>query len=270
MATQKGKKKAVSYSREAALWKKGYPIYKELREAGVPHMYAIGILGNMALESSFNPDAKSDSGTYTGYVQNSTDISNYIKKYYGGYGHREQMQYILDGLNGKLRGGKTSIGRQMQTRFNNFKSRMASIDNPTDAAKAWEQAYEKSGGQAMKARIRYADYFNRMVGNPSSPTPVIPYKGINVAPVPDNEMIQRYLNATKPEYTPITIEPIPQPVSLFIDDLSEPQQIDLTSTPTITSVPMDMSYLETPQLPIQQQKEFSYFNDPYENYFFFT
>lgn len=142
-----------------AMWAKGQPFYEEMSlwNTGLSDVALAGILGNIGLESGF--DYKSTKGTHHGYLQNQDSIRDYIKKYYGGYGHKEQMQYLRDGLTGKLRGRDSSIGKQMQARFDGYIKAVANVTDPIVASQLWEQHYERSKGQAMGKRQRYAKYF---------------------------------------------------------------------------------------------------------------
>lgn len=146
------------------LWGRAKPIYDELINEGFDKNTVLGILGNMAVESSFNHRATSPSGKYTGYLQNSADISNYIKKYYGGYGHKEQMQFIKDGLRGRLKGQKTSTGAMLQGRFNNYTKAMNTGKyDAGQAADLWDKYYEiSSAGRAQ--RISNAAKFDKILG----------------------------------------------------------------------------------------------------------
>lgn len=140
-----------------AMWSKAKPFYDEMLSWGIEPVAALGILGNMAQESSFLPTASN--GTHHGYIQNQTSIRDFIKKQYGGYGHKEQMQYIRDGLAGKLKGQDTSMGQQLQARFNAYTTAVNGVNDPARAAYLWESTYERSGGQNNRARQNYANYF---------------------------------------------------------------------------------------------------------------
>lgn len=155
----KSQKLSKAERENRAMWAKGQPFYKEMRlwDTGLSDVALAGILGNMGLESGFIPTASN--GTHHGYLQNENSIRDYIVKYYGGYGHKQQMQYLQDGLRGKLRGGNTSMGKQLQRRFNNYTSAVKNVTDPIKASQLWEKYYEISGGQAMGARQRYAKHF---------------------------------------------------------------------------------------------------------------
>lgn len=140
-----------------AMFNKALPFYEEMISWGIDPMTAIGILGNMAQESSFVPTASYRE--HYGYIQNQTSIRDFIRKQYGGYGHKEQMQYIRDGLKGKLRGQNTPTGFQLQQRFNDYINNIGKVKTPAEAAALWEDSYEKSGEQNMKERQGYASYF---------------------------------------------------------------------------------------------------------------
>ena len=155
----KSQKLSKAERQNRVMWSLGQPFYKEMRlwNTGLSDVALAGILGNIALESGFNPEATNT--THHGYLQNQNTIRDYIVKYYGGYGHKEQMQYLHDGLIGKLKGGNTSMGKQMQKRFNNYISAVKDVADPVKASQLWEKYYEISGGQAMGARQQYAKHF---------------------------------------------------------------------------------------------------------------
>lgn len=155
----KSQKLSKAERENRAMWAKGQPFYKEMSlwNTGLSDVALAGILGNMGLESGF--DYKATNGTHHGYLQNQDSIRDYIKKYYGGYGHKEQMQYLRDGLTGKLKGRDSSIGKQMQARFDGYIKAVANVTDPMVASQLWEQHYERSRGQAMGKRQRYAKYF---------------------------------------------------------------------------------------------------------------
>ena len=155
----KSQKLSKTERENRAMWAKGQPFYKEMRlwDTGLSDVALAGILGNMGLESGFIPTASN--GTHHGYLQNENSIRDYIVKYYGGYGHKQQMQYLQDGLRGKLKGSSTSMGKQLQRRFNNYTSAVKNVTDPIKASQLWEKYYEISGGQAMGARQRYAKHF---------------------------------------------------------------------------------------------------------------
>lgn len=147
------------------LWNRARPLYNELTAAGVPHMAAIGVLGNIALESSVNPNASNKiNGGHWGYTQNDKAITDHIKKYYGGYGHKEQMQFLKDGLTGKIRGAKQAPW--LQKRFDDYKKGINGVNDPAKAALMWEKHYEKSSNEALDKRTDYAKYFHNALGSP--------------------------------------------------------------------------------------------------------
>lgn len=149
------------------MWNKAKPLYAELTAAGVPHMAAIGVLGNIALESGVNPNAKNSvNGGHWGYVQNDKVITDHIKKYYGGYGHAEQMQFLKDGLTGKIRGAKQAPW--LQKRFDEYRRHMNGVTDPAQAALLWERDYEKSKNEGLNQRSGYAKHFHTLLGSPAT------------------------------------------------------------------------------------------------------
>ena len=154
-------------------------IYGKLTNGGIPREAALGIVANIAQESGGNYRARSKSGTYSGLTQNSPEIEAYIRKNYNGYELDNQINYIIDGWNGRL-STNSSIGRQLQNRFNAYKQKaidLSAIDN----AAHWEATYERSGGQQLNKRKAYAEYFNSLLPSQQSRD----YMGINDYPVVD-------------------------------------------------------------------------------------
>lgn len=172
----KKKSNAPNYKRDTEFfWGKGAKnMYNEFKKIGLSDYQIAGLLGSIGLESSFDPTATN--GSHWGYVQNSKDFVDAIKKYYGGYGHKEQLQFLLDGLSGKLKGAsgknKNSSMYQLQQRFNDYVNSTKNLTNPVDTARAWEKFYEKSGGQAMGARQAYSQHFYDLMGNSRNTEPL--------------------------------------------------------------------------------------------------
>ena len=134
------------------------PVYNKFVKAGIPPMVALGVISNIALESSFNH--KAFNKTHWGYVQNDKTLRDYIVSKYGGYGPDEQLQFLIDGLTKGIKGSDKGVGKQIQARFNGYKKAMKGIKDPEQAAALWEKHYEISGGQGMYDRKNYAKKFN--------------------------------------------------------------------------------------------------------------
>lgn len=73
--------------------------YKLLRNNGFDMMSAVGILGNMMQESSFNPNVVNHLG-YHGLLQNSKAIQQAIKNQYGDLSEQSQLRYLSDWTDG--------------------------------------------------------------------------------------------------------------------------------------------------------------------------
>ena len=165
----KKKSNAPNYKRDAELfWNRGAKnMYNEFKKIGLSDYQIAGLLGSIGLESSF--DHTATNGSHWGYVQNSKDLVDSIKKFYGGYGHNEQMKFLIDGLSGRLKGAsgknKDSTMVMLQQRFNNYLNKTKNITDPRKTASFWETEYEKSGGQAMGARQEYSNHFYNLMGN---------------------------------------------------------------------------------------------------------
>lgn len=157
---------AMKEKYKAYLWNLAKPFNQELLNIGLKPAAIAGILGNIGLESGFNKNATN--GTHHGYLQNSTDIRNWIAspKQYGGYDHEQQLQYLIDGLTGNLKGANTQYGRMLNARFKNYLNAVKDVVDPIEAARLWEKYYEISGGQSMAEREEYSKYFyDQMMGN---------------------------------------------------------------------------------------------------------
>lgn len=233
------------------MWNRAQPLYKEFIQAGVEPMAALGVLGNIAAESSFNPHAVGSTGTYTGYTQNSPDISGHIKRYYGGYGHKEQMQFMIDGLHGRIRGNNTPVGRMLQNRFNQYNRDVKRATTPAQAATMFERSYEKSGGQILARRQKFANDFYRQLGG-------------SVDDYPDyTELYQRTPSATPYQMFNPTIDP-PEIIALDVDQNQRNSNSTMPTLSALVQTPLNPQYEPEPQ------EEFSYFNNPYDNSFHLT
>ena len=84
---------------DAATKKKIDYYYKLLRNNGFDMMSAVGILGNMMQESSFNPNVVNHLG-YHGLLQNSKEIQQAIKSQYGDLSEQSQLRYLSDWTDG--------------------------------------------------------------------------------------------------------------------------------------------------------------------------
>lgn len=143
-----------------AFYKKAKPMFQELRRRGIKLSRAAlaGILGNIALESGFRHNASN--GSHYGYLQNDSNIQKFIKSRYGGMDHNHQMQYLVDGLSGRL----AAFNKGLHSRFNNFLTAVQKVKDPRVAAHLWEKYYELSGGQGNNLRSDYAKYiYDRLV-----------------------------------------------------------------------------------------------------------
>lgn len=141
--------------------KKGSFMVDSIYNRNIDPIKGAGVAGSMALESSFNPNARG--GSHLGYVQNEPRIINYIKRNYGGYDHNAQIRFLLDGLTKGLPDSTSVMGRDLQTRFNNYNWK--TYKTPEEAARAWEKSYEKSGGQGNNQRLYYSRMFYNLINN---------------------------------------------------------------------------------------------------------
>lgn len=119
-------------------------------------MYAAGIVGNIAQESRFNPNATN--GTHWGYTQNDKYIKKIIEDTYGDYSPQHQLDFLIDGYKGK------KFGQGMSGRFSSYRGRPSDMSY-RDAAMHWVRDYERAEGQNDDARTFYADYYGNLFGN---------------------------------------------------------------------------------------------------------
>lgn len=146
-----------------AMWRKAQIVYNELKSSGLSDVAIAAILGNIAQESAFDPNA--GTGKYSGYIQNQKEIVNWIKKNFGGYAHSHQIKYLLAGLTNKLPETTSLWGKELNKRFNDFIKGLTNAITVEQATKLWESSYEKSGGQQLQKRINYANYFYKQIQN---------------------------------------------------------------------------------------------------------
>lgn len=204
--------------------KKAAPIYQRFIDAGISPVAASGVLGNMALESSLNP--KASNKTHWGYLQNDSTIHEHLKKYYNGDSHESQMQFIIDGLQGKLKGNNTSVGKMIQSRFNKYNKAVKDSVDPQYAAEMWDKYYEISGGQALNKRKNYAHTFFKAFNN-YTPEPLI----------------------EKPDITRTSISPVispvyvgPKRIQMPVFDSFQEGEEPAVSTNVLTLPTLDQAY----------------------------
>ncbi len=128
--------------------------YNEMVQGGVDPIIAAGIAGNVQQESSFMYNATSKTGKYKGYAQLSPELRSYVSQAYGGYDHSHQMQFLIDMAKGAPRESKNKLYNEMKARAKAFTQQ--SYVSPEAAAHGWETYFEKSGGQGIKNRAKYA------------------------------------------------------------------------------------------------------------------
>lgn len=152
--------KSVNYSTNK-FWNQGSPqkLYHYFISNGIPRNQALGIIGNIAQESAFDPNKSN--GNAFGYVQNGKMIQDYISKVYGASGEKEQMKYLVDGLKHQL--PVTRNHRQLQNRFDKFNEFARAGVTPENAASLFDRIYERSEGIDDLQRRAYAGNFQRLI-----------------------------------------------------------------------------------------------------------
>lgn len=152
--------KSVNYSTNK-FWNQGSPqrLYHYFISNGIPRNQALGIIGNIAQESAFNPNKSN--GNAFGYVQNGKMIQDYINTVYGGSGEKEQMKYLVDGLKHQLPVAKNY--RQLQNRFDKFNKLAIQGVTPENVASLFDRIYERSEGVDDLQRRTYAGNYSQMI-----------------------------------------------------------------------------------------------------------
>ena len=142
-------------------WNQGSPqrLYHYFINNGIPRNQALGIIGNIAQESAFDPNKSN--GNAFGYVQNGKMIQDYINTVYGGSGEKEQMKYLVDGLKHQLPVAKNY--RQLQNRFDKFNELAIQGVIPENVASLFDRIYERSEGVDDLQRKAYAGNYSQMI-----------------------------------------------------------------------------------------------------------
>ena len=215
----------------STMWSRASSFYNDLIDAGMTPLQAAGLLGNIAVESSF--DSKASNGTHFGYLQNQPEFHKHIIKYYGSDSHAAQMQFIKDGMQGRLRGRNTSIGKQLQSRFNSFVRDSVKATTPEEVAMLWEKHYERSGQQSLGKRTSYARYFYDKV-NPYTKEnrPTKRTYGVDFFPYKENQKVVKPLQ--QPQKTDLSQFINTDAFSLgnyFLEKQNSPYLTDDISTP---------------------------------------
>lgn len=261
-------------------WNKGASIYNELISAGVAPMEAMGIIGNMYVESRFDPGAENNiNGGHWGLVQNDKNINAHIKKYYGDTSYSSQMRFIIDGMTTGIKGAKQAPW--LQRRFNSYRAHMKKVNDPGLAARYFHDDYEKSNNEGIAQRIQAARDFNIYMGgtNPGN---------VNYTPNKSSSMANSKARAASFYYAPSSnavIQLTPEVQSPVLDFTSSIQPEQVVSKPinvlpieeripiaeTLPDIPPFLSYLPDQQrvtparevIPQYQPPVIDMFNEPY-------
>lgn len=143
------------------MWSKVRGYYNRLTAAGIPANAALGIIGNIAQESSGNPNAHTDGTSFYGLTQNHYTIRDMIARRYGNYSANSQIQFIIDGWHNRLKG----MPQWLQNRFSDYRSSVTKETTPYQSALNWNKYYERAVGQQDNKRGGYAAGFAKYVRN---------------------------------------------------------------------------------------------------------
>lgn len=143
-------------------------VFKQLKKNGLTDVAAAGIMGNIMQESTFNPAASN--GDHFGLFQ--WDTSRWERKSNNGFGDspEDQVDYaIWEMKNGEFfdGSGKYTIGD------------LNRCNTPEEAASLFERGFERSGGDALANRQKYAiSMFETVVkGKPYKELEGVSYSG---------------------------------------------------------------------------------------------
>ena len=149
----KKKQKSVNYHLNDA-----QDFIGELIAAGASPAQAIGVGGNVWVESRFNAAAENNiNGGHWGLVQNDINIKKHVIKYYGDYSRDSQMRFLKDGLTGQIRGAKQAPW--LQRRFDDYRKHTKGVTDASIAAKYFHDDYEKSNNEGVADRMRAASVY---------------------------------------------------------------------------------------------------------------
>ena len=143
-----GKSKSRVYSEEQ--------LRKSLMNYGVTDPYMVaGIMGNAKIESGYNPDSVSKSGTYKGLWQLQPGYVQYVTDNYGNYDPESQIRFIADIVKGTLPETKSTTGKWLSTGVSK-KLRQIKNTRPEQAAYNFQKYFEGAMGQNNSGRMNAA------------------------------------------------------------------------------------------------------------------
>ena len=143
-----GKSKSRVYSEEQ--------LRKSLMNYGVTDPYMVaGIMGNAKIESGYNPDSVSKSGTYKGLWQLQPGYVQYVTDNYGNYDPESQIRFIADIVKGTLPETKSTTGKWLSTGVSK-KLRQIKNTRPEQAAYNFQKYFEGAMGQNNSSRMNAA------------------------------------------------------------------------------------------------------------------
>ena len=143
-----GKSKSRVYSEEQ--------LRKSLMNYGVTDPYMVaGIMGNAKIESGYNPDSVSKSGTYKGLWQLQSGYVQYVTDNYGNYDPESQIRFIADIVKGTLPETKSTTGKWLSTGVSK-KLRQIKNTRPEQAAYNFQKYFEGAMGQNNSGRMNAA------------------------------------------------------------------------------------------------------------------
>ena len=143
-----GKNKSRVYSEEQ--------LRKSLMNYGVTDPYMVaGIMGNAKIESGYNPDSVSKSGTYKGLWQLQPGYVQYVTDNYGNYDPESQIRFIADIVKGTLPETKSTTGKWLSIGVSK-KLRQIKNTRPEQAAYNFQKYFEGAMGQNNSGRMNAA------------------------------------------------------------------------------------------------------------------
>lgn len=128
-----------------------------------------GILGNMAVESQFNPNAVY--GQYKGLVQMSSQLRAMFKKYYGDFTADNQIKYINDFVTGRTPSQFAKSSDDWKYNMGYWQDLYVKGDHRTAGASAetFMDRFERPGKKSTRERRKYAELIYKYMTSPDAP-----------------------------------------------------------------------------------------------------
>ncbi len=171
-------------------------IIDTLRSNGMNDYQIAGVVGNIAQESAFNPNARN--GQHTGYLQMNDNMRRHVRKIYGNDSHQNQLRFVSDVMLGNQKVGKDWIKYGGNGRYKSFNN------SPAAASVYFSSQFERagSGSNDVQRKRSAIDAFNYIQKRNKRIKPAIPARA------------QQYMQSqfTQPAVSTRVVPRVPQQV----------------------------------------------------------